>query len=695
MVAPPGSTAPDAGQDAELVSDTSCADTNACEDATDASSPTSDASSPTSDAGAAPPTIHRTRRLSNWEIHESLDALVGVVPESWALIPPDSKRDTFTRVADSQTMSRTHLDAFMTLAGDVAHDLIRARALDRAGSACRPEILPRSGPFARANVIGASIGVGPNWAIQAPDVDQPNVNHVRYAADVSSSYTHEFSGTGRYEITLSVRTGGQTVDTITAKVDDEIVLTKTAASGHMLISYSYEVTAPGQRLLSFDFETEPDDNNLSLRFEWLRIDGPVDEGQGIYDDERRACAASIVDELGARAFRRPLSDGERAKILGLYDDYVSTAQFSRTISLVFQAILANPNFLYLIEYGTLVEGSAGVYELDDWELASRLSYSVCERPPDATLRAAAASGALTGDPTELERQARRLMELPCAQATIRRFFEQWLWLDRLPTLNKDAEVFPSFTDEVRVGMYEEAHRLIHELFWTRGSKLEELFTTDEVWANEMTAPLYGLDAPPAQGPATLGVARAGILTQAGVLAVTSTFDATSPVRRGVYVLEQLLCERPAPPPDELEVAPPLPDPNLTTRERWAAHSSDPACAGCHGVIDPIGFAFEGFDGIGRERTMENGRAVDTSGGAPSIGVGDGEVEGAAELSRLLGASPEVTECFARQWLRFGLGRVESELDEPLIADMASALGQGSMKEALVFLLTSPTMRRRY
>src|SRR5690606_21249443 len=140
--------------------------------------------------------------------------------------------------------------------------------------------------------------------------------------------------------------------------------------------------------------------------------------------------------------------------------------------------------------------------------------------------------------------------------------------------------------------------------------------------------------------------RAGILTSPSILAVTGTFDGTSPVHRGVYVLEQMLCSRPPPPPGDVEIVPPPPDPALTTRERWAAHSDDPVCSSCHRVIDPVGFAFEGSAGIGRHRTEENGHPVDASGGIPTLGLEDGSLVGGAELSRALASAMELRSCLA-------------------------------------------------
>ena len=178
--------------------------------------------------------------------------------------------------------------------------------------------------------------------------------------------------------------------------------------------------------------------------------------------------------------------------------------------------------------------------------------------------------------------------------------------------------------------------------------------------------------------------------------MTAPFDGTSPVQRGVFVLDRLLCDELPPPPVELNVAPPIPDPGLTTRERWAAHSDDPQCAECHQYIDPVGFAFEGFDGIGRFRTFENGQPIDTTSGIPSIGISDGELAGLLDLTTALSTSPAVRRCFAKHWLRSSLGRrVDESVDIESVELMADRLAADSLKEGLVEWVLTPAFLHRY
>ncbi|HET6583623.1 MAG TPA: DUF1588 domain-containing protein, partial [Nannocystaceae bacterium] len=236
---------------------------------------------------------------------------------------------------------------------------------------------------------------------------------------------------------------------------------------------------------------------------------------------------------------------------------------------------------------------------------------------------------------------------------------------------------------------------VRELLFVERAPLATLLSADYSWPDPRSAALYGLAPPAEQTRMQLPEERAGILTQPSVLAVTSTFDTTSPVRRGVFVLENVLCQELPPPPPGLMISPPPPDPNATTRERWEQHSSDELCAGCHSMIDPIGFTLEEFDAIGQHRTEENGRAVDPTGGAPAIGAADGTLVGGAALARAVAESPAAVSCFARQWLRFTLGRLETDTDDDSLATVEEALAAGSLVDALVSITATSSFTYRY
>nr|MDQ3036993.1 DUF1588 domain-containing protein [Myxococcota bacterium] len=399
--------------------------------------------------------------------------------------------------------------------------------------------------------------------------------------------------------------------------------------------------------------------------------------------ERRACAEAFVDARAPLAWRRPLRDDERARLLALYDEGAAAGGFRDGFRMLVESLVESPKHLYLIEIGEPIAERPGHSALDDWELASRLSYLACESPPDAPLREAAARRELR-DPEVLASHARRLFGEACAEATVVRFFEQWLGIDRLPEVNRDPALYPEWNDDLRRAMREDSSRWFGAMVFRERAGLEELYTARRAWPDALVADVYGVPAADALGVVELPAERAGLLTLPALLAAHAKPYETSPVQRGVFVIERLLCQHMPAPPAELDIVPPVFDPTATTRQRWERHSSDPACASCHQLIDPVGFAMEDFDAVGRHRTTEAEQPIDARGGLPALGIADGSLEGTRELAEAIGASELAADCFARQWVRFGLGRLESDGDRDALAAVRSGLDASAL-DAMVAL----------
>ncbi len=640
------------------------------------------------DDGETPPvgtSSWTTRRLSVVELTNSYEAIVGLVPTSLSAAPPDSFGLTYDRLVNGQTVSQAHLEAFAASAREAAATLISEQRLDDVVAECADEILPPLALASQVAVPGAGLTGGPDWAV-VPAGD-PDTLRLEYATEATASYAHSFTAPGTYDVALhmqivdgagidmTVAFNGVTVATIDDMPADEVYVTTVVV----------DETGPG--VLDYAINGS---GNFTVEITALDVDGPADPGAS-FASEREACAEAIVDRLAPLAFRRPLADAERERIAGLIA--VAEGDYAEAYMMVFEAIFANPSFLYLVEIGTPDDELPGAFVLTPAEQAARLSYALCESPPDAELREAVASGALS-TPAEITAQVRRVVDLPCGQATIQRFFGQWLWLNRVIELDRDPNQFADFDEDVAAGMVAESERFVEELVYNEAASLETFLTADYTWPDPRSAFLYGLMGGSEAVRTTLPEERAGVLTHPSVLAATSTFDSTSPVRRGAFVLEQILCEELPPPPPELMVSPPPLDPDATTRQRWEQHSSDPSCSGCHTLLDPIGFAFEDFDAIGRHRTLENGLPVDASGGVPVLGLPDGSFVGGAALARAVAESPEAVACFARQWLRFSMGRHEVEQDDQSLAAVEAALAEGSLKEALITITSTATFSRR-
>lgn len=384
------------------------------------------------------------------------------------------------------------------------------------------------------------------------------------------------------------------------------------------------------------------------------------------EPDDRACAADFVASFGARAFRRPIEDIEREAMLAVYDVGREGAAFEDGVRLVVTAILQSASFLYLTELGG--KPKDGIATLTPWEAAATLSYFLTGGPPDEALVKAASSGDLQTAAAR-EREARRLLEKPGARAQVRRFVEEWLGVVDLERTSKSAAVYPDF-DALRPSMKAETDAFIDDVVWNGDGTVATLFGADYTLADEPLASFYGVSGGGAEEPLRVsleGTSRRGILTHASFLATMGRSTESHPVKRGVVVLRRVLCAPlGAPPMLEDPIVPPPPDPSLTTRERFAAHTSDPGCRGCHRRIDPIGFAFEGFDGMGRARTQENGKPIITDGVIEGTEI-DGPVADAADLAGKLAESEDALRCFARNAFRFGSAQGDGATEEAFLA----------------------------
>jgi hypothetical protein len=370
------------------------------------------------------------------------------------------------------------------------------------------------------------------------------------------------------------------------------------------------------------------------------------------------CAAKLVASFGTRAFRRPLTDGESQRYAALYAAIAQTDGFDGGVRAIVAAMLQSPSFLYRTEIGT---PSGAQYALTSYEIASELSYLLTGSMPDDALFAAAASGDLA-KPDVITAQAKRLLHSDASKTMLEHFVRQWLELDRLAIAVKDPNTYPQFTPAVRDAMYAETIAFFTNTMRADGATLPAMFTGTTTWATDALAQFYGLGA--ATGPADangqkpypLGAGRLGILTQGSILSTMAKTDRPSPVQRGKLVRERLFCQTLAPPPPGVNTQLPAVDPNVSNRERFSEHSKNQPCASCHQLMDPIGFGFEGFDGIGRPV----GGGIDTSGEIVGTTATNGKFDGVPALAKTLAASTDVQSCFALEWYRYAYGLDETK-----------------------------------
>jgi hypothetical protein len=362
------------------------------------------------------------------------------------------------------------------------------------------------------------------------------------------------------------------------------------------------------------------------------------------------------------------------------------------VQMVLQVMLMSPSFLYRVEHGAAnVAAGATVVPLTSWEVASRLSYFFLGSMPDDALFTAAAENELT-TPEQVAAQARRLLSVTGGAATerIAQFFTEWLELVNLATLQKDMTAFPTFTPALGPAMLLETQTFVTKTIFGGPGDLATLLTAPYTYAPASVLALYGAGAgaPDTDGKVMLDpTQRAGLLTQPAVLATFAKANATDPVHRGKFVFENLLCGTVPPPPANINITPPIITPNTTARERFAQHDASAVCAACHTYMDPIGLAFEDYDGIGRWRTTEGGMPIDVSGMLKGTDV-DGPFTGVVQLAQKLASSPQVAACAVKQLFRFGFGRYETPEDAPTLAQLASTFQTSQQK--IVELLVAMT-----
>jgi len=407
------------------------------------------------------------------------------------------------------------------------------------------------------------------------------------------------------------------------------------------------------------------------------------------------CARQILSRFGRKAWRRPLSTEDVERVLALVRASRAAGDaFEVALAVGLQAILTSPHFLFRVELDPAL-GVLSTHSLGNHELATRLSYFLWSSPPDEALMAAADAGMLR-DPVELERQTRRMLADPRSQALVDNFASQWLRTRQLALVQPSPALFPTFASrQLAQAMATETSLVFAELLQGERSMLD-LLDADFTYVNAALAAHYGI-------PGTFDASRftrvtlspsgnrRGILTHGSILALNATPARNSTVKRGKWVLGRLLCEEPPPPPPSIPQLPSGPTTG-SLRQRMEQHVSDPACAGCHRKMDPIGFALEHYDAIGAWRATDGAYTIDPRGTLP-----DGRsFNGAIELGRTLKEDPNLPACMVKHLFTYALGRQPEYGDEAVLKQLTESFGgQGyRMKELLVQLVLSPTFRMR-
>jgi len=382
-----------------------------------------------------------------------------------------------------------------------------------------------------------------------------------------------------------------------------------------------------------------------------------------------ACVTTYIKTFGRAAFRRDLTNDEVQQWLGVAKSgatLAGTAAYG--LASATSGLLQSPNFLYRVETNA-VDSSNGRLKYDGLSMASRLSYLLTGGPPSAALLDAAASGQLD-TAAGIRTAAAPLLTSAGIADRMTAFFSEYAQAQQVLAVSKSDTLFPTFNAALKDSMLQGLQLFLKNVVLAPNADVRSFYDSNQTFVDAKLATLYGVKAPASgfgqvQLPASSG--RAGILGQAGLIAAQSQSDRTSPTRRGIFILESLLCTTPPPPPPGVVVDLPN-DPTLTMRQVLEMHRSNEVCAGCHASFDPLGFPLEHLDPIGRYRETENGLAINATGS-----VNGAAVDGEAQLGAALRQDPKVLACLMRNFYRAANGRVEDDKDPEQIKNLVQSL----------------------
>ena len=393
-------------------------------------------------------------------------------------------------------------------------------------------------------------------------------------------------------------------------------------------------------------------------------------------DEHGSCIYAWILTVGDQVFRRPMTIAEADTYFTLYQTIVADSCPSDGMKWVIIALLQSPHFIYRTELGT---GLANTYEfaLNAFERANILSYLLWQSMPDAELLAKAQDQSLMQDDV-LQAEIQRMLADPKHQRTLNSFLDQWLGLQQIIEVTRDPIVYEALYFELREMMLNET-RLFFKNLWEDGSSVSSLFTDQSTWLNQSLATYYQVedawensvqerlvdsqltDQPNQESYRLTALDQnrpGGLLTQGSLLTIYAHATSSSPIHRGIFVRDRLLCETLPPPPENLDIELPEHQENQDTRTRFQEHSNNAACAGCHELIDPLGFIFESYDGIGRWRAEDEGFPINDDGALIQQDRSSIELSGIEELAQHLSQADQVKRCYVRQWMRFAQGEAE-------------------------------------
>jgi len=637
------------------------------------------------------------RRLNRSEYNNTIRDLIGIHFQPAEDFPADDSGYGFDNIGDVLSLPPVLLEKYLM-------------AAERIVNAAIPEKRPSQ--LKKFNVDSVEVGFnsrrqGNGWvSLSSTEED-----------DVSLPYIFASEGEFIFSVRAYAHQETNLPMVLTMRMDNK-ELKQFQVTTNELEPEFYSVrikVAPGKTMLTARVQRERAGDRSSATqkgtvfVESVQLEGPIDSGTNQITESRKLlftcgpehkhnarCATKILQKFATRAYRRPVTDEELKRLTALVNLGQRDGQsVEASLKLGLQAVLVSPHFLFRGELQPEPDNPKSVHPINEYALASRLSYFLWSSTPDDELFKQSRNGTLKKN---IESQVRRMLKDPKSQAFVENFAGQWLQIRNLKLMAPDVTAFPNFDEALRNAMQEETFQFFGHLLRADRS-ITEFLDSDYSFINERLAKHYGIDG--VKGPefrkvAMSGGGRGGILTHGSVLTLTSNPTRTSPVKRGKWVLENILGTPPPPPPPEV---PELKDEKGkeltgTLRQRMEQHRENPSCSSCHARMDPIGFGMENFDGIGAFRKQDGKFDIDSSG---TLVTGE-SFKGATELKKILVESKknEFVRCFTSKLLTYALGRGLEYQDKCAVDEImaTSKLDGYRFSSVIVSLVKSVPFQKR-
>jgi mono/diheme cytochrome c family protein len=625
------------------------------------------------------------RRLNRVEYNNTIRDLVGVDFEPAADFPQDDVGYGFDNIGDVLSMPPILLERYLKAAESVLDEALVTGPLPPKTRRFSPDKI-------KGHVGGSALAT----------LSSNGEMYVDYDARVGAEYVFKVRAygdqAGDEKVKMALRADGKDLEEIEIRrgrgnsktVEHRVKLERgNHRLGVAFLNDFYLETEIAKTNARGRITKEKKIQDRNLQVEVIEVVGPFsDEVPPLPASHRRIftkkpgpkttneVAREIISSFAGRAFRRPATTSEVARLMTLTQKALESGEnFEASVKYALTAVLVSPHFLFRGELQPDPDNPSSVHKVNEYALASRLSYFLWSSMPDEELFQMAANGRLRKN---LDAQIKRMIADPKARALVDNFAGQWLQLRTMEIIAPDSKLFPGFDDDLRESARRETEKLF-EYVLREDRPVTEFLTADYTFVNERLAKHYGIDGVKGSDFVKVslqGTPRGGVLTHASFLALTSNPTRTSPVKRGKWVLENILASPPPPPPPNV---PPLDGKELkgTLRQRMDEHRANAVCASCHAKMDPIGFAFEHFDAVGRYRDKDGSEVIDATGVLTSGEAFDGH----SQLNKVLAGSrrDDFIRCLSEKMLTYALGRGLEYYDRPAVDLIKGRLEKDGLK----------------